>query len=387
MTEFASRIAPQWDAVVVGAGPAGALAARGLAQRGYSVLLVERSRWPRDKVCGSCLNGLALSVLDDAGLGHLAAACGGRALTAVALSAGRRKATLPLPAGMALSRRVFDDALVNEAIRAGAVFLPEMTAAVGPVEGDQREVTLRRGISHRSVSAKVVLATAGLGAEVTDPGEIPRATVDQSARIGAGITIESRSPDYRPGIVYMACGRRGYVGMVRIESGGLDVAAALDPAVIRTAGGIGAAVATILTEAGLTPPAGVAEAAWRGTPALTRSRARLAAERLFLAGDSAGYVEPFTGEGIGWALASGHALVPLADLAIRGWRTEYAGEWEARYRTLIRQRQGTCRSLRMLLRRPLLVRNALAILGAAPGIAGPVLRQLNAGLAAEGIPA
>ncbi|MHB1328226.1 MAG: NAD(P)/FAD-dependent oxidoreductase [Gemmatimonadales bacterium] len=387
MTGFSSRPAGTWDAVVVGAGPAGAIAARGLAQRGHSVLLVERSRWPRDKVCGSCLNGLALSVLADVNLGHLVERCGGRRLGSVEFYAGGRNATLPLPAGMALSRRVLDDALVNEAVRAGAAFLPETSAAVGPIEGDQRQISLRSGTSCQSVSARVVLATAGLGADVVDPHEIPRATISESTRIGAGITIEGDSPDYRPGIVYMACGRQGYVGLVRVESGRLDVAAALDPAVIRASGGIGAAVAAILAEAGLTPPAGVAEAAWRGTPALTRTRTRLAAERLFLAGDSAGYVEPFTGEGIGWALASGHALVPLAQLAIRGWRPEYADQWEARYRALIQRRQGTCRSLRMLVRHPLLVRSGLALLGTVPRLATPILQRLNAGLAADGIPA
>ncbi len=58
-----------WDAVVVGAGPAGALAAHQLAVGGARVLLVEKKRFPRWKVCGACLNGQALAVLDSTGLG------------------------------------------------------------------------------------------------------------------------------------------------------------------------------------------------------------------------------------------------------------------------------------------------------------------------------
>ena len=62
-----------WDAVVVGAGPAGAVAARELARRGHRVLLAERAKFPRGKVCGCCLNEHTLSALAAAGLGDLPA--------------------------------------------------------------------------------------------------------------------------------------------------------------------------------------------------------------------------------------------------------------------------------------------------------------------------
>ena len=52
-----------FDALVIGAGPAGAVAARELARRGASVLLVDKSRFPRPKVCGCCVNGAAVGTL------------------------------------------------------------------------------------------------------------------------------------------------------------------------------------------------------------------------------------------------------------------------------------------------------------------------------------
>ncbi|HSG47467.1 MAG TPA: FAD-dependent monooxygenase, partial [Longimicrobiales bacterium] len=57
-----------WDAVVVGAGPAGALTAALAARRGLATLLVERSAFPRWKVCGACLNPAGVAVLRWAGL-------------------------------------------------------------------------------------------------------------------------------------------------------------------------------------------------------------------------------------------------------------------------------------------------------------------------------
>ena len=57
-----------WDVIVIGAGPAGALAARELARRQLKILLVDRKAFPRTKVCGSCISLRALSLLDHAGL-------------------------------------------------------------------------------------------------------------------------------------------------------------------------------------------------------------------------------------------------------------------------------------------------------------------------------
>src|ERR671917_123538 len=56
------------EVLIVGAGPAGAIAALMLARAGVRVLLVDRARFPRDKLCGDTLNPGALRVLERAGL-------------------------------------------------------------------------------------------------------------------------------------------------------------------------------------------------------------------------------------------------------------------------------------------------------------------------------
>src|SRR5260370_26262195 len=77
-----------WDAVVVGAGPAGSLAARELARRGRAVLLVDRAAFPRAKVCGCFLNGNALATLRDGGLGDRTAHGGAPPIERIQPSAG-----------------------------------------------------------------------------------------------------------------------------------------------------------------------------------------------------------------------------------------------------------------------------------------------------------
>src|SRR4051812_29771239 len=57
-----------WDAIVVGGGPAGALAARRAALAGLRTLLIEAKHFPREKVCGGYLNSRALEALQIAGV-------------------------------------------------------------------------------------------------------------------------------------------------------------------------------------------------------------------------------------------------------------------------------------------------------------------------------
>ena len=62
-----------FDALVIGAGPAGSVTARELARRGCRVLLVDKAHFPRAKVCGCCLNGAAAATLERLGLAHVVA--------------------------------------------------------------------------------------------------------------------------------------------------------------------------------------------------------------------------------------------------------------------------------------------------------------------------
>jgi flavin-dependent dehydrogenase len=58
------------DAIIVGAGPGGCSAAISLARHGYAVLLLEKERFPRGKVCGDGISPPALETLDRLGILH-----------------------------------------------------------------------------------------------------------------------------------------------------------------------------------------------------------------------------------------------------------------------------------------------------------------------------
>ena len=94
VTHLAQARVNTWDAIVIGAGPAGALSATLLARQGLSVLLVERRAFPRRKVCGGCLNARALASLDRAGLGLRVRALGATTVNTLRLHQRGRSAVL-----------------------------------------------------------------------------------------------------------------------------------------------------------------------------------------------------------------------------------------------------------------------------------------------------
>ena len=78
-----------------------------------------------------------------------------------------------------------------------------------------------------------------------------------------------------------------------------------------------AAITRIYADSHLAAP-DVGNARFTATPTLTRRRRTIQRGRLFILGDAAGYIEPFTGEGIAWALASAAAIVPHILAHVRG---------------------------------------------------------------------
>ena len=109
-------VSQHWDAIVIGAGPAGALSATLLARAGLSVLLVERRAFPRRKVCGGCLNARAVASLERAGLAPRVRALGAARVHTLRVHQRGRTAALDLPAGLAVSRYALDEALAAAAV-------------------------------------------------------------------------------------------------------------------------------------------------------------------------------------------------------------------------------------------------------------------------------
>ena len=367
----------QWDVLVIGGGPSGAIAARECARSGASVLLVDRSRFPRRKVCGCCLNGAALGVLEQLGLGQLPNHCGAVEINYFKLASRRRFATVPISSGVSLSRERLDAELIAAAVGSGADFLDNTQAMVGDHGAKFRKISLRSETGEQQTLARMVVVAAGLGNRVFLDRHSEGRQTDRNSRIGAGTILDSAPDDYQPGTIYMACHRQGYVGLVYLEDGRFDIAAALDCSAVKALGGIGPLAEKVIRHSGFRVPDGLGQTKWQGTAKLTQMRQQVYGERFLVVGDAAGYVEPFTGEGMAWGLASGRAVAPFVIESLDVGTSVSGPQWAEKRTALLHSRMRLCRTVSRLLRYPTVVSIAAWGLSLAPRLAAPVVKSLN----------
>lgn len=361
-----------WDVVVVGAGPAGSSAALTLARKGHEVLLVDRENFPRWKVCGGCLGPTALALLDDLGLAEVVRDTGAPVLDAMELRAWKSVARIPLKESLALSRATLDRLLVSAAEEAGVTFRGGVSVSDVATDDDGVELAVRAGGQSERLRAGVLIDATGLGRGLALDGARPEEEVRSDARIGVGAVFARPPDDLGEGELRMVVDAEGYVGLVVTEDGRLNVAAALAPESVG-AGGPGRAVRSLLERSGTALGDQEPVEGWRGTPALTRKVDEPAVPRVFRVGDSAGYVEPFTGEGMGWAISSSLAVSRHVEDALDGRLDQAARGWTDDHERIVARRQRTCRLLAAGLRRPRLVQAVVGLLGAAPIIAEPLV--------------
>jgi flavin-dependent dehydrogenase len=367
-----------WDAIVIGAGPAGALAARHAALWGLKTLLVDAKAFPREKVCGGYLNGRALEVLQRTGLEPLAIDCPQAPVSELELFLGRKKTRLPLPPGCVICRTQFDAHLVESATYAGATFLASTPATVEPTVRDStRCVTVVRNGRRETLTARVVICADGLSrSSVRHVPEFAASTTPDS-RVGIGAVVQGDTESCPLGQITMIVSRHGYVGMSRSCRDQLNVAAAVDAGLLSRASPA-QIVTSMLNRAGVTLPSGLDAACWRGTPPLTSHPLHVAAERIFLVGDAGGYVEPFTGEGMAAALETAVAVTPLVAQAANRWVPSLVICWDALHRQIVRDRQATCRQLAWVLRRPWAAFAALSLCRVLPSVARHLMSKTSA---------
>ncbi len=371
-----------YDVVILGAGPTGAIAAAGLARKGRDVLLLERARFPRYKVCGGCLNGRAITELSRMGLGELPARLGALPLEQLTLHCAKRSITLPLPGGMAISRNALDQALAYAARECGAQLVEGITAKPCKKTTGGWSVGVSNGDEHGTVHARALLIATGLGAKpLSDFGEPGRLSIWSGSRIGGGtlLTGNAATPIRSdPGVVDMCVSAGGYVGMARLEDNRIALAASLDANFIKENGGLAWAAASILRANGHDLPAGFHGARWRGTAQLTRQINPAGGRRFIIAGDAAGYVEPFTGEGLAWAISSGAKAADIIHAGIDDWPQVLSSQWLLWHRRNIGAAQARCRPIVKALRHNWAVSIGTASLALMPQLAAPLIRALNA---------
>jgi geranylgeranyl reductase family protein len=326
------------DVVIVGAGPAGAAAADFLAAAGLDVLLLEKTRFPREKVCGDGLTPRAVKALTGMGV-PIAESDGWLRNKGLRIIGGGGRIEVPWPDlssypgfGLVRTRLDFDEILARHAEKAGARLL-EGVSVTGPLLDDRTGrvvgVTARRGAGSAAGAGRAQ-ASGQDQQERSFRGRVVIAADGNSSRLSVAMGLQRR--DDRPiGVAvrtYYANPRHrddwleawldlwdgdtllpgyGWIfgmgdGTSNVGLGLLNTSAAFQQIDYRAL--LRRWLAAMPAEWGLTEENRTKPIHGAALP-MGFNRTPLYTSGLLLAGDAGGMVNPFNGEGIGYALESG----------------------------------------------------------------------------------
>lgn len=156
-----------WDACIIGAGPAGSIAAMNLA-RAHKVLLLDRHEFPREKVCGDGLIADSLRALEKAGLLEEIRARGHAMSLGKVLSPSRIEMRVP-GEYITLRRMEIDAVLARAAHRAGAAFRRAHVASFAPGPDPDSPVTLMIKDYEKPIRTRVVVVATGVRVKLLTP--------------------------------------------------------------------------------------------------------------------------------------------------------------------------------------------------------------------------
>ncbi len=359
----------EFDAVVIGGGPAGSMSALLLAKLGWRVALIERGGRFRDKACGHCLNLAAHPLLQREGLlddvrarsvgwsQRLRVHLGQREPATIALADGHRASGYLL-----VPRREFDQLLRDRAVRAGATVIQSARACLRSTDEHGAVVEVRSPQRQtRRLRCRLVIGADGLRS-----GVARAAGLAATKRIGRkfGFALDVRCPRadlFAVDTIEMFVVPGGYLGVVKQGFSMLHLAGLVSPGHTTSPNPL-SFVATVARRFDLLGGVGLANAAalhaakvLGAGPIPCRPRA-VAGEWVALVGDAAGYVEPFTGEGMSWALTSAEVLAEVvADQSPGDWTRATARQYRRAWRDRIGHRQWLCRAVAWSLKHPRLL--------------------------------
>ncbi|WP_146928078.1 geranylgeranyl reductase family protein [Cellulomonas xylanilytica] len=311
------------DVIVVGAGPAGSAAAFHCASAGLDVLLLEKSEFPRDKVCGDGLTPRAVAELVRMGL-PVREQDGWIRNVGLRVIGGGHRLELPWPElssypsyGLAKSRMSLDHTLAEHARAAGAK-LQERTTVTGPVHDERsgRVVGVQAKVEGETVTyrAPVVIAADGVSARLATgmglekrmdrPMGVAVRTYFQTPRhddpwMESHLELRDDDGNLMPGYGWIFS-----LGDGTANVGLGSVASTAAPTKVDYKKLFATWMRHVPDEWEFTPDNQVGPVKGAALP-MGFNRGPLYGNGLLLAGDSAGMISPFNGEGIAYGLQAG----------------------------------------------------------------------------------
>ncbi len=327
-----------FDVAIVGGGPAGSSCAAFCAMAGLRSLVLEREKFPREKVCGDCLNPSCWPVLERLALAEKVQDLPHSKLCSVAFIAiDGREATFDLPllgdSEISVKRSLFDDLLLMRARELGADVREQITVTGLSRNGDWKIETALGQMFH----ARMLVGADGRNSTVAHLCNL----LPRPARERVALQAHIPLPRNFGNRIVLQFLREGYSGQAPVNDTQLNLCLVGTPPTISKL--------RRWAERQFQLPA---DQGWRTITPLTRSPVPSAHENLFFIGDAARVVEPFTGEGIYYALRSGELAAKATEGIARGDRQSALRNFNRAYSDMYRGRLWINRLARAAVVRP-----------------------------------
>jgi geranylgeranyl reductase family protein len=293
-----------FDVAIVGGGPAGSVCAAFCARAGLRALVLEREKFPREKVCGDCLNPSCWPVLERLGLVHRVRDLPHSKLESVEFIAiDGHKVNIDLPTGddceLSVKRSLFDDLLLKRARELGA-HVREGTTVTTLVHDENWTFETASG---KDFSARILVGADGRNSTVARLCNLLPRPARERVALQAHIPLP-RNFGRRVVLQFLP---EGYSGQAPVNEAELNLCLVGTPPTISRLRRWAERHFEITSDQ-----------PWRTITPLTRSPVPCAHENLLFIGDAARVVEPFTGEGIYYAMRSGELAATAISKTIRG---------------------------------------------------------------------
>jgi flavin-dependent dehydrogenase len=354
--------AAQYDLIVVGAGPAGSACAIIAARAGAKVLLLEKDRFPRQKVCGEFVSPESLGLLHGFLKDGQFQSCPQVVSSRIFLD--NKTLKLPVsPAAQSIPRFDLDPALFAAAQNAGVTACEGVT-----VNAVRRDKIFYVRTSESTYIARAVVNATGRWSKLTQFD-----VAGKEKWIGLKAHFTEPSPPQTVDLYFFS---GGYCGVTPVGSNAVNACAMVRADTAHT-------LEEVFTKE---PRLYERSRGWQSLfPTVTTSplyfrEPETESDGVFLAGDSAGFIDPFAGDGISLALQSGTLAAQSIIPFLRGTSSldEAHQQYQAAYRKRFAPAFRNAARLRSALAAPKWVRNAALAFAAVPGVGKMLVRGTRA---------
>ncbi len=323
-----------YDLIIIGAGPAGSAAALYAKKHNLKTLLLEKSKYPRDKICGDAISGKSMGVLNDLGLLEEIQKLPGNVINSFGFGSPNgkmieipigRKDRGEVPNGLVIQRKLFDHFLFKQAKQAASKTIEEFTVTDVIIENNMvTGVVGKDKLSDEAIRfyGKIIIGADGFQSIIARKTDIylhdPKHWVValrqyyKNVKVNDGVIEIHFVNEIIPGYFWIFPMNDGIVnvgiGMLHeaIKKNKIDLKKAMDLIIKKN---------TLFRDRFVDAQPLEEPKGWNLPVGSTRRK--ITGNGFMLLGDAAGLIDPFSGEGIGNALFSAKIAIEQAVRAIK----------------------------------------------------------------------